>query len=219
MAYNGKIIWRYMDFTKFMSMLDTGGLWFSRIDKLGDPYEFTVPKGFYEAREKWRDEVQKKIMTWRKEEPDGFMANYIEWETERYTGFSQPIPIDRINQLKKLFYISCWHNSSHESDAMWKIYLKSDEGIAVSTNMELLSEQLRSHTAFQGVRKVRYLDFQRRSVHRTRLGHLPLMKRSAFQHEMKFGQYSATWARKQLCFKSCRRACRRTKPILYLVYL
>ena len=32
-------IWRYMDFTKFVSMLDTQSLFFSRSDLLGDPYE------------------------------------------------------------------------------------------------------------------------------------------------------------------------------------
>src|SRR5919112_3013990 len=32
-------IWRYMDFTKYVSMLDSGGLYFSRSDLLGDPFE------------------------------------------------------------------------------------------------------------------------------------------------------------------------------------
>jgi hypothetical protein len=32
-------IWRYMDFTKYVSMLVSGGLYFSRSDLLGDPFE------------------------------------------------------------------------------------------------------------------------------------------------------------------------------------
>ena len=36
-------VWRYMDFTKFVSMLENGGL-FSRLDKMGDQLEMTFPK-------------------------------------------------------------------------------------------------------------------------------------------------------------------------------
>ena len=32
-------LWRYMDFTKFVSLLDSNSLFFSRADLLGDPYE------------------------------------------------------------------------------------------------------------------------------------------------------------------------------------
>ena len=33
------VLWRYMDFTKFVSLLDRRALYFSRADKLGDPFE------------------------------------------------------------------------------------------------------------------------------------------------------------------------------------
>jgi hypothetical protein len=32
-------IWRYMDFTKFISVLENGGLFFSRADYFSDPFE------------------------------------------------------------------------------------------------------------------------------------------------------------------------------------
>src|SRR5215211_6876300 len=35
-------IWRYMDFAKYMSLLDTGALFFPRSDTLEDPHEGTV---------------------------------------------------------------------------------------------------------------------------------------------------------------------------------
>lgn len=37
-------IWRYMDFTKFMSLLDTKKLFFTRADKFEDPFEGSWPK-------------------------------------------------------------------------------------------------------------------------------------------------------------------------------
>ena len=36
-------IWRYMDFTKFVSVLDTQSLFFSRSDRLGDLFEGAHP--------------------------------------------------------------------------------------------------------------------------------------------------------------------------------
>jgi len=32
-------IWRYMDFTKFVAMLESDSLYFARSDRLGDPFE------------------------------------------------------------------------------------------------------------------------------------------------------------------------------------
>jgi len=36
--------WRYMDFTKFVSLLDKSSLFFTRVDKLGDPFEGSCPE-------------------------------------------------------------------------------------------------------------------------------------------------------------------------------
>jgi hypothetical protein len=49
-------IWRYMDFAKYVSLLDPNGLWFSRMDKLGeslgdklgDPFEGTLSRATIE---------------------------------------------------------------------------------------------------------------------------------------------------------------------------
>jgi hypothetical protein len=35
-------IWRYMDFTKFVSLLEKKALFFCRADKLGDPFEGVI---------------------------------------------------------------------------------------------------------------------------------------------------------------------------------
>ena len=39
------VLWRYMDFTKFVSLLDRQALFFARSDKLGDPFEGSFPRG------------------------------------------------------------------------------------------------------------------------------------------------------------------------------
>jgi hypothetical protein len=49
-------IWRYFDFAKFISMLDKRALFFSRADKLGDPFEGSYSKETVRSRS--RDERQ-----------------------------------------------------------------------------------------------------------------------------------------------------------------
>ena len=41
---NNAVLWRYMDFTKFISLLDTSSLFFARADKLGDLFEGTYSR-------------------------------------------------------------------------------------------------------------------------------------------------------------------------------
>lgn len=41
-------IWRYMNFAKFVAMLEYGGLFFSRVDELEDPFEATIPDSSYQ---------------------------------------------------------------------------------------------------------------------------------------------------------------------------
>lgn len=38
------VLWRYMDFTKFVSLLEKSALFFARADKLGDPFEGAFSK-------------------------------------------------------------------------------------------------------------------------------------------------------------------------------
>jgi len=38
--------------------------------------------------------------------------------------------------------INCWHMNDHESAAMWKLYLKSDEGIAIQSTYRKLKDAI-----------------------------------------------------------------------------
>ena len=39
---------------------------------------------------------------------------------------------------KKFVYVSCWHKSEFESDAMWRLYGLSKNGVAIIANEEKL---------------------------------------------------------------------------------
>jgi hypothetical protein len=98
-------IWRYMDFTKFTCLLDKSALFFSRADKLGDPFEGSYPKYNLENRPIiYKDKIEDKALAI----------------------FSQ-----FIKRLREFTFINSWHMNAYESAALWKIYLKSNEGYMV----------------------------------------------------------------------------------------
>jgi len=98
-------IWRYMDFAKFVSMLETQCLFFSRLDCLGDPFEGTVTTPHNER----------------------FLS--------RVTSKSQREEFENMCKIVRThIFVSCWNLSEHENDALWKIYGLSKESVAVRTS-------------------------------------------------------------------------------------
>ena len=63
-------IWRYMDFTKFVSMLENGGLYFARAHLLGDPFEGSMPRANEKLRKRFgatlHEDVRLMRQHWRK---------------------------------------------------------------------------------------------------------------------------------------------------------
>src|SRR5882672_3676568 len=100
-------IWRYMDFTKYVDLISTGEIFFCRSDHLGDPFEGSCPEKHHERR---IQEIRNLARDFQRE-----VAMYV------MAGMD----------YRKFVYINCWHMSDHESAALWRLYLKSDEGIAI----------------------------------------------------------------------------------------
>lgn len=67
-------VWRYMDFTKFVSLLDKRSLYFCRVDKLGDPFEGSLTEMNVKAREDFIEEL------WKGRINDQQLAELIERE-------------------------------------------------------------------------------------------------------------------------------------------
>ena len=58
----------------------------------------------------------------------------------------------------KYVAVNCWHENEHESAAMWKLYIKSVEGIAIqSTYSKLKKSFINDEIIFIG--KVKYIDY------------------------------------------------------------
>ncbi len=115
-------VWRCMDFTKFVSLLDSQCLYFTRVDKFNDPFEGSWPQFNVLARQCI---------------PEGIPENARDSYLKAMTNMGE---INR--QWLKFHAINCWHMNEHESAAMWKLYLKSDEGIAIQSTYKKLKDSL-----------------------------------------------------------------------------
>ncbi len=80
--------------------------------------------------------------------------------------------------------VNCWHMNEHESAAMWKLYLKSDEGIAVqSTYNKLLNSMHDSNDFMLLVGAVNYIDYNKEVIPFGNAFYPYIHKRKSFEHE------------------------------------
>lgn len=155
-------IWRYIDFTKLVSLIDSRRLFFSRLDTFDDPFEGSYTKINVRARSYVPVDV-----------PDEGRESYIRMK-EGMSGFNRNWP--------KFNFASCWHMNEHESAAMWKLYLKSDEGIAIqSTYARLKGSMLGDENVHLGI--IKYIDYDVDFIDETNAYHVLMSKRKSFEHE------------------------------------
>jgi hypothetical protein len=106
-------VWRYMNFAKYVSLLQKSSLYFPQLKILAktDPYEGTTTKKEF-------DKIENGDTT------------AIHSQKYRRIGLSTT-------------YVNCWHMSEAESQAMWKLYSSSyDEAVCIQTTYQKLVDAL-----------------------------------------------------------------------------
>ena len=98
------VLWRYMDFTKFVSLLEKSALFFCRADLLGDPFEGSIS-------------------------PASPAAN-----PQAPTEGSYRLHAIDLREIARLAHVSCWHAGEFESEAMWRLYAREKDGIGIRTD-------------------------------------------------------------------------------------
>ena len=146
-------VWRYMDFTKFVSLLENKGLFFPMIAKLHDLFEGSFARG----NETLRPMVYRHV-------PNPFKVTAGEL----------------VQRLRDHVAVSCWHINERESAAMWKLYSKSNEAVCVQSTFKKLNDALRS-VAKVGI--VRYVDYETSWIPESNPLAPFIYKRSSFEHE------------------------------------
>ena len=153
---NDAVLWRYMDFTKFVSLLETQSLFSARADKLGDPFE-----GAY----------SKVNATLRPMLYEGKIPEF---------GLQQIAAVEK--EARRFTTINCWHEANHESAAMWRLYSRERDGIAIKTDFKSLNQSFTcSDKIFIG--KVNYVDYDTAFIPEGSLFFAYLHKRQSFEHE------------------------------------
>lgn len=114
-------IWKYMDITKYLSLLDSRALYFARADILAefDPFEGQYPKEI--------------------------VLNLLDQaETEDEKNHLKKILGD--TAFTKMLIINCWHINDIESYHMWKIYSKRNYGIVIQSTFNKLCARASEET-------------------------------------------------------------------------
>jgi hypothetical protein len=155
------VLWRFMDFTKFLDLLETGYLWFSHLNKMDDKYEGALTKPVVERIRV----IQRGI-----EEAGGANANP---HLAQYLS----------RQMRDSCCVSCWHMNPHESAAMWKQYLKSDEGVAVRTTFAEMKRAFAETPDLIFPAVVKYLDYATEDYPLHNGFFCVVHKRKSFEHE------------------------------------
>lgn len=149
-------IWRYLDFTKFVALLNSNSLWFSRADKLGDPFEGSYPNLNVEHRY-------------------DFIPVDIKYKENMKNAYKR---------IQECTFLNCWHSSEYESVAMWKTYSNSDEGIAIKSSFKKLTssfDETYQESIFVGI--VNYIDYKNEWFPENNALYPFVHKRKSFEYE------------------------------------
>lgn len=157
-------VWRYINFTEFMSILERGKLWFSNIRKFNDPYEGSIPQR----------NIQREIQE---------ISEEADIELDLAKRFHSVVTGQAFPSTGGL--VNCWNISEHESAALWEQYIDSSEGVAIATSVERLERAFHPEELDLTFGKIEYIDYEKESIPR---GKLPALyhKRKSFEHEKEF---------------------------------
>ena len=158
---DGAVLWRYMDFTKFVSLLDRRALYFSRADKLGDPFEGSLSHINRLTRPQWLTESGV---------PEEVREQILE------------VAPSMFGMVPRLGLVNCWHGNNYESEAMWKLYAGKQSGIAIKTTFEKLAGSLECEDEIY-IGKVNYVDYDTTFIPEGNILAILLNKRKSFEHE------------------------------------
>ena len=161
-------LWRFLDFTKFVDVLERRALFFSRADLLGDPFEGSLTA----ANHEWLVRIC----------------------ADMKIGL-EPVEQRRalLRRMRSCAFVSCWHENQHESAAMWRLYARSNEAVAIRTTFGRLRAAWGRARIECG--RVRYIDYTAEMMPEGNI-FWPLMhKRRSFGHEQEVRAVLVDWDR------------------------
>ena len=169
-------IWRFMDLTKFISLLDERALFFTNTKIFDDPYEGTL--GRYNKNAEIRKEKNRLYLhipqNDSKEEKE--LSDRLNDMTlnPKYTEYFLRI-------LRNRFLVNSWHMNEHESAAMWDLLSSREYGIEIQSTIKRLCDSFQEADELR-ISKITYVDYENEWMDEY-LYKPFLCKRRSFEHE------------------------------------
>ena len=129
------IIWRYLSFSRFVAMLENGGVFFPRAHLFEDQWEGSLSSQNLEVRRESLAEA-------------GVDESRVNSLLGTSTGFNE--------WNRQWMLVSCWHLDDVESDAMWRLYGSGEGRLALRSSVGRLRGVLPDDIQ---VGRVNYIDY------------------------------------------------------------
>jgi hypothetical protein len=166
-------LWRYLTLEKFRSLVDSRALFFPHVAILDDRFEGAFPES---------QPLKVRALN---------MLGVRDLSTVAQVNLSPQLTQAWI-LARRWALVSCWHNSVHESDAMWKLYAAKKRAVAIQTTVGCLRQALGAppplpdgffgSTAYE-FGTVEYIDYSDGFIPPVNLNAQFFRKRLEFRHE------------------------------------
>lgn len=151
------ILWRYMDVAKFLHLLETRSLFFSRADRFEDAFEGA--SGIASRESEWDDFYLNFFLEAVRNPPPGHgppSDEVAEQNARRLLASFR----ENADRSRRSTFVSCWHANTGESEALWRLYCPpGSAGIAIQTTAESLLGALDPSVQIK-LGHVQYVDFR-----------------------------------------------------------
>lgn len=177
------ILWRYIDFGKFVSMLLTKSLYFNKVSKFNDPFEgaigimdnkssydksmifalvvsmLTAPKDNKPPLSPSK-EITNRALKIVEDLEKGTISDKDKEIVSNAKRLSSDLESHRTKK-RDMIYVNCWHENEYESDAMWTLYSKDiTNAVAIKTTYQKLFDAL-GRDPLIDIGRVNYINYNK----------------------------------------------------------
>tara|TARA_R110002074_G_scaffold170431_1_gene332744 strand:- start:2034 stop:2747 length:714 start_codon:yes stop_codon:yes gene_type:complete len=148
-----------MDFSKFVALLNSRAIFFSKAKLLGDPFEGA--RGFAHRQAEWKQyclEYYRNTIKTIPGQTEPPTEEYLKQESER---LYYQVEASGEREVENTF-VSCWHANVVESEALWRLYAPpATNGVAICMEFQALDDALDSNFDIK-FGYIQYINFENR---------------------------------------------------------
>lgn len=143
---------KYLDLTKYISILQRQALFFCRVDKLEDKFEGTTAKPNFDARINWYKYMRDVEHFFTTPPTDEEILKRVK---EQYV-------FDK--KIKAISCVNCWNKKNDESAALWKIYSDFSKGIMIKSSIASIQNAFKKTVNEIQLSEIRYIDYEKEEM-------------------------------------------------------